>query len=53
MELIFHFCHCFDFIFLAGKEEERRKEELLKKKIIIIILYGGYQNLKFSNQDPP
>ena len=31
MELIFHFCHCFDFIFLAGKEEERRKEELLKK----------------------
>ena len=52
MELIFDFCHCFDFIFLAGKEEERREEELLKKKIIII-LYGGYQNLKFSNQDPP
>jgi hypothetical protein len=50
MELIFHFCHCFDFIFLAGQEKERRKEELLK---IIIILYGGYQNLKFSNQDPP
>jgi len=53
MELVFDFCHCFDFIFLAGKEEERRKEELIIIIIIIIILYGGYQNLKFSNQDPP
>ena len=31
MQLTFHFCHHFDFIFLAGKEEQRIKQRTIFK----------------------